>query len=151
MRLPAHIMVCSLLLVLGGCRFGARPQAYLKAAGPNAELKFQRGVETLGVSRLFSRQVYHELLALNDEGLLILTRGQIVHVEYRALLSYQLKRKTLTFSRKDPASTIQKKILALGHGNLPLLVRFPGGVSPALQESLLQSYGQDKLIVVSRE
>ncbi len=151
MGFSIQVIFISLLLLIGGCRFGARPQAYLKAAGPLAELQFHRGIDAEGVSRVLSRGVHHELLAISDQGLLILTRGKIVEIQYSALKSYRYKTKTHTFSKKDPISVIKEKIMGLGNGNFAFLVRFPQGVSAALLESLLQSYGQDQLIVVSSE
>ena len=94
------------------------------------------------------RRVAHELLEINDQGLLVLASGKIVLIEYDALLSYKYKKEKVLFLRKDTPETKKSKILELGNGTIPLLVRFPQGVSPGLLEDVLETYEQPELIII---
>ena len=136
------------ILLFSSCQIGPSVDTYLKPNGPNAELELQSGLRVKGISRGLSRRVVHELLEINDQGLLMVASGKIVLIEYDALLSYKYKKEKLIFMRKHTPETIKSRIMELGEGSIGLLVRFPQGVSSDVLEELLAAYNQDTLIVV---
>ncbi len=143
-------LICLALFPIG-CRIGPTPQTFLKATGPINELTLQPGIRIKELGRRFNRRVGHELLEINDQGLLIIAKGKIIQVQYRALQTYKYKQKPLVFMKKHTPSHIKGKIVELDDGILRLLSRFPQGVSPTVLEALLRAHEQDQLILISRD
>ena len=147
-RRSLYIVVA--LLLLSGCQLGASKIQSFQAAGSSAEFQLQSGIRIPELGRRMNKRFSHELLAMDDRGLLVLIDGKIVMVEYRALFSYRVRSNKRYFRKVYPAETIQSKIMQLADGNLALLARFPQGVSPALLEELLAAHDQVSLIIVTR-
>lgn len=137
-----------IFLMISSCQVGPSVETYLTPNGPDAELELQSGIRVKGISRGLTRRVVHELLEINDQGVLVLASGQIVLIEYNALLSYKYNKEKVLFMRKHTPETIQSQIMEMGGGSINLLVRFPHGVSPDLLEDLLEAYEQQELIVI---
>lgn len=143
------MMIGVLLIVSSGCKSGYAPRHFYKAAGPIAEMEIKRGTDISALSRRPKYAYSHELLAFDKKGLFIVANQQVVHVDYEALYSYKHKGKRRWFSKKDDALSIKTEIETMHAGGMAYLVRYPQGISQNLLESLLQAYGQERLVKIS--
>ncbi len=139
-----------LMLLCTSCTFGTPDSPYLSAHGPSAELKLKMGVKSKALGKIRNQRLPHELLALQEEGVLVLTRGKIVLFDYNTLLSYTFRNKKRTFRKRHSSETIRSKITGLAGGQINLMTRFPQGVSDDVMQAILDAHNQDTLIRVSR-
>ena len=130
---------------------GCRPRSALfDPYGPTVSLELKRGIHIpeIDFRNRFGSRLSHELLSIEEEGLLILAKDKVVLVEYKALHIYRYNQGGPVVHKKDSSEDIRDKIMKMDNKRLPLLVRFPQGVSPDLMEKLLLAYRQDALVVV---
>jgi|GEM_PF-4723165 len=149
--MKGYMMIMALVLgvLLSGCKTGAAPRHYFKATGPIAELQLEMGTDT---SKLTRRSKYfwsHELLAFDDDGLLIRVDDKLVLVDYDAMVRYKHRSKRAIFTKKQTAGAIRSEIANMYSGGMAFLVRYPQGVSDQLLKGLLEAYGQEEIIKIS--
>ena len=113
--------LAGILLLLGACYVGPSVKRYAPAHGPaGAAVKLElRGDRTVG----------GELLAVEDGTLLLLEARQLVRVDVAAIRS--LRGPNISTGALDDAA----------RERLRLVSRYPQGVSPELEASLLLAYG----------
>ncbi|MEM8484533.1 MAG: hypothetical protein AAF564_03240 [Bacteroidota bacterium] len=139
-----------LMLLCTACTIGTPESPYLSARGPSAELKLKMGIKSKALGKIRNQRLTHELLALQEDGVLVLVRDKIALIDYNALLSYSFSGKKLIFRKKYQPETVRSRITGLAGGQINLLTRFPQGVSDSVMHALLRAHNQDTLIRVSR-
>lgn len=140
-------------LLLQGCQTQqASSFETLGPVGPTANLVLNRGIQIpeIDYKNRPGRSLSHELLEINERGLLILARRKVVLITYDALKVYRYNGSRPVLRKKDTPDKIREKILNMDNKRLPILVRFPQGVSPKVLGALLDAYNQEALIVVER-
>lgn len=143
------IMMMALGTLLSGCKTGAAPRHYYKATGPIAEMQLKMGTD---ISMLTRKSKYfwpHELLAFDDDGLLIRVENQLILVEYDAMVRYKHRSIRAIFTKNQTAGAIRSEIANMYNGGMAFLVRYPQGISDQLLKGLLEVYGQEEIIKIS--
>jgi hypothetical protein len=127
--MPALLRRFAALLLLTACTVGTTARNYAPAQGPAG------ASVTLGLSG--NREIGGELLAVEGAGLLLLENRQLIRVDFRAIKSLRGPK----ISTRDLDQTMRER--------LRLISRYPQGVSPELEERLLQAYGAASVREVS--
>ena len=149
--MKGYMMSVALVLgvLLSGCKTGATPRHYYKAMGPIAEMQLEMGTD---ISMLSGRSKYywsHELLAFDDDGLLVRVDDKLVLVDYDAMVRYKHRNKRAVFTKNQTAGAIRSEIANMYNGGMAFLARYPQGVSDQLLNGLLEAYGQEEIIKIS--
>lgn len=150
MRTIKYFLI-GIAVTFSGCQIGGYTKHLLEPFEPAArlQLKHDAKIPEIGYPYRLRSGLQHELLAIEHDGLLILAGGKIVFVPYGMLKTYSYDGKGPVIRKKNSPEEIRAKILNMQHGKLPLLIRFPQGVTPQTHDALLHAYEQDALIVVS--
>ena len=115
--------LAGLLLLLGACYVGPSLKRYAPAHAPAGA--------TVALGLPEDRKVGGELLAVKDSTLLLLEERQLVRVDIAAIRSLR-------------GPSISTRVMGdAARERLRLISRYPQGVSPDLEASLLQAYGAD--------
>ena len=130
MKRPALFLI--VLLALAGCRFGPSLKNFEPAHSPG-------GAEAILMLDL--RNLRGELLALRDDGLVVLAKDELVFVPFEAIQHGRLAQKG-AFIRNGSAPDERAR------ERLRLLSRYPQGLSADVEARLLAAYGQDELTTV---
>lgn len=136
--------------LISGCQIGKSTKVFVKPLGPTAVLKLEHKIRIpeIGYPNRLRSGLHHELLAIEEKGLLIKAKEKIILVEYEALMMYRYDGKGPVLRKRNTAAEIKEKIINMEAGKMPLLVRFPQGVTAKMLDALLNAYNQDTLIVV---
>lgn len=126
-RIAPYLAVVALA---GGCAFGPRPENFGPARGPE-------GAEVL----LFfdpRRSIRGELLEVRDSTMLVLVARRVTLVRFDQLRGarIQLLPRLDLYNGRMPSER--------GREELRLVSRFPYGLTPELEATLLASHGQDR-------
>jgi hypothetical protein len=127
--MPSPLRRFAALLLLTACTVGTTGRNYAPAKGPAG------ASVTLGLSG--NREIGGELLAVEGAGLLLLENRQLIRVDFGAIKSLRVPK----ISTRDLDQTMRER--------LRLISRYPQGVSPELEERLLQAYGAASVREVS--
>ena len=95
--------------------------------GPIAEMQLEMGTD---ISMLSGRSKYywsHELLAFDDDGLLVRVDDKLVLVDYDAMVRYKHRNKRAVFTKKQTAGAIRSEIANMYNGGNGLSCQIPSG------------------------
>jgi hypothetical protein len=135
-RAGVRILSVAALLALAGCPVGTTHRSFRPAQSP-------AGVEARLDVEGRRDPVIGELLAVRDTGLVLLVQRRVTLVPYnvtRAAIFPQVGATSLDRKRPDPR--IEERIR--------LVSRFPQGIGPDLERSLLAAYGQTSMDVLTQ-
>jgi hypothetical protein len=112
------------------CSIGPRRGNFLPAAAPagvEASISLDRGMSFRG-----------ELLAVENNALVVLDEGKIVRVRFSSIRRARFARSGITIRDFDVPKATQEQ--------LRMLSRYPQGVDSPLLSSLLKAYGQTEIV-----
>lgn len=134
--MPGSLRGLAGVLLLGGCM-----------VGPNAQKLGPGGVPVVLGTTVAEPAPHHriegELLAADDSGLVVLSGGRLVRVEYGALTRASMPMSRYRPTKGQPPDAGELSIIRK-------LSRFPQGIAPALMGRLLVAQNQTTVDVVRR-
>lgn len=136
-------------LALTGCTIGKKASSALDGRGLTGPLTLFESQLVEGYAEYPVRTFNIEVLALQEDGLLMLANDKVILLAYEKIKYLNLKHVPTKRFKKNMDAAEAKAYLMKGTGNkIKLLSRFPQGVTPALLARLLAAYNQDELVVI---